>query len=243
MSLFSIKMRAAEGARHISGAERIASKEQIGDVIAALANRATHHSLGEPDFINIKLERIAPEEVHYVKALTITTRPAETIEGSFAIMTELLTAEGLTGEEAAGVVEQVREVKAMRGAMLYDVASGKRVEPDHERGIRVTYMDAKETSTASGKNHFREALVLATKVANGPGMIAELCISDDPDYVTGYFASRTAGYVRLTPLKKMGDSHGGRVFICDSRRGSIDGLIKYLEKTPVIVDDVPDRPL
>lgn len=242
MSLFSIKMRAAEGERHISGAERIASVDKIGDVIAALANRAAHHSLGEPDFINIKLERIAPEEVRRVPALAISTRPAETIDGSFRIMEELLTAEGLTVEEAAGVVSQVRSVKAMRGAMLYDVAVGQRVEPDRERGIRVTYMDAEECSTASGKNHFREALVLATKVANGPGMIAELCISDDPEYVTGYFASKSAGYVRLTPLKEMGDSHGGRVFICDSRRGNIDELIKYLEKTPVIVENVPDKP-
>lgn len=242
MSLFSIKMRAAEGERHISGAERIASTEKIGDVIAALANRASHHSLGEPDFINIKLERIAPEDIRYFPALNISTRPADTIEGSFDIMKELLAAEGLTNDEAAGVVEQVRSVKAMRGAMLYDVASGKRVEPDKERGIRVTYMDAEECSTASGKNHFREALVLATKVANGPGMIAELCISDDPDYITGYFASKSAGYVRLTPLKEPGDSHGGRVFICDSRRGDIDALIHYLEKTPVIVESVPDKP-
>ena len=242
MSLFSIKMRAAEGQRHISGAERIAPTENIGDVIAALAQRAAHHSLGEPDFINIKLERIALDEIRYLPALPISTRPADTIEGSFEIMRELLLGEGLTLQEAEGVIEQIRSVKVMRGAMLYDVASDRRMEPDRERGIRVTYMDAEESSTASGKNHFREALVLATKVANGPGMIAELCISDDPDYITGYFASRNAGYVRLTPLKNMGDSHGGRVFICDSRRGNIDELINYLEKTPVIVKDVPDKP-
>lgn len=242
MSLFSIKMRASEKARHISGAERITATEKIGEVVAALANRAAHHSLGEPDFINIKLERIAPEEVRYIPALPISTRPAETIEGSFQIMGEFLAAEGLTSEEVTRIIGQIRAVKVMRGAMLYDVAEGKRVEPDRERGIRVTYMDARESDTASEKNHFREALVLATKVAYGPGMIAELCMSDDPDYVTGYFASRKAGYVRLTPLKEMGDSHGGRVFICDSRRGNIAELIEYLEKTPVIVENVPDRP-
>lgn len=198
--------------------------------------------MGEPDFINIKLERIAPEDVHYIPALPISTRPAETIEGSFQIMGELLTAEGLTAQEVENVIGQIRAVQVMRGAMLYDVAQGKRVEPDRERGIRVTYMDAQESDTTNKKNHFREALVLATKVSYGPGMIAELCMSDDPDYVTGYFASRQAGYVRLTPLKKMGDSHGGRVFICDSRRGNIAELIKYLEKTPVIVENVPDSP-
>lgn len=242
MSLFSIKMRASEKARHISGAERITATEKIGQVVAALTERAVHHSLGEPDFINIKLERIDPEDVHYIPALPISTRPAETIEGSFQIMGELLTAEGLTAQEVENVIGQIRAVQVMRGAMLYDVAQGKRVEPDRERGIRVTYMDAQESDTTNKKNHFREALVLATKVSYGPGMIAELCMSDDPDYVTGYFASRQAGYVRLTPLKKMGDSHGGRVFICDSRRGNIAELIKYLEKTPVIVENVPDSP-
>lgn len=242
MSLFSIKMRASEKSRHISGAERITTTEKISEVVAALANRAAHHSLGEPDFINIKLERIAPEDVRYLPALSISTRPAETIEGSFQIMGELLAAEGLTFQEVAKVIGQMRAVKVMRGAMLYDVAEGKRVEPERERGIRVTYMDAQESSAASAKNHFREALVLATKVSYGPGMIAELCMSDDPDYVTGYFASRKAGYVRLTPLKEMGDSHGGRVFICDSRRGNIAQLTEYLERTPVIVENVPDRP-
>lgn len=242
MSLFSIKMRASENARHISGAERITTTEKIGEVIAALANRAAHHSLGEPDFINVKLERIAPETVRYIPALSISTRPAETIEGSFRIMGDLLAAEGLTPQEVAKVIGQMRAVKVMRGAVLYDVAEGKRAEPDRERGIRVTYMDAQESDTASEKNHFREALVLATKVSYGPGMIAELCMSDDTDYVTGYFASRRAGYVRLTPLKEMGDSHGGRVFICDSRRGNIAELIEYLERTPVIVENAPDRP-
>lgn len=242
MSLFSIKMRASEKARHISGAERITTAEKIGEVVAALANRAANHSLGEPNFINIKLERIDSEDVRYIPALSISTRPAETIEGSFQIMGELLAADGLTSQEVAKVIGQMRTVKAMRGAMLYDVAEGKRVEPDRERGIRVTYVDAQESDAAGEKNHFREALALATKVSYGPGMIAELCISDDPDYITGYFASRQAGYVRLTPLKEMGDSRGGRVFICDSRRGNIAELIEYLERTPVIVENVPNRP-
>ncbi len=87
----------------------------------------------------------------------------------------------------------------MRGAMIIDAVSGERLEPDHERGIRASRFDwtdeALDTMTkklaAIGLTHFRthEALALATKVAHAPGIIAELCWSDDPDYTAGYVAS------------------------------------------------------
>ena len=83
---------------------------------------------------------------------------------------------------------------------------------------------------ASNKNHFREAIVLATKVVHAPGIISELCMSDDPEYVTGYISSLKHGYVRLTPLKDVGNPHGGRIFIFDSRKANIQDTIAYLEE-------------
>ena len=79
----------------------------------------------------------------------------------------------------------------MRGAIILDVNSLERLEPDLKSGVRVTYMDYKKIKILKEyKMHFNEALVLATKVANAPGIVGELCISDDPNYTIGYVATK-----------------------------------------------------
>jgi 6-carboxyhexanoate--CoA ligase len=135
----------------------------------------------------------------------------------------------------------------MRGAMIIDAVSGERLEPDHERGIRASRFDwtgeALDTMTkrlaAIGLTHFRtrEALALATKVAHAPGIIAELCWSDDPDYTAGYVASPRTGYVRFPELKIPGDSTGGRVFFVDRNTLDIEAFIRYLQLEPVLIVD------
>jgi len=83
----------------------------------------------------------------------------------------------------------------------------------------------------------KEALILASKVASHPDVTAEICISDDPDYTTGYIASKQLGYLRIPNIKRRGEKHGGRVFIV-KESADIDRLTNYLEKTPVIVSGV-----
>jgi 6-carboxyhexanoate--CoA ligase len=85
----------------------------------------------------------------------------------------------------------------------------------------------------------KEALLLASKVASCNHVVAELCISDDPDYTTGYVASMKLGYVRIPHLKDKGDKEGGRVFFL-SDEADISAAIRYLEKTPVILCSVPE---
>ena len=58
----------------------------------------------------------------------------------------------------------------------------------------------------------REALVLATKVQSCPGIVGELCWSDDPDYTVGYVACNGI-YHRIPNMKEMGNPIGGRVFL------------------------------
>lgn len=244
MPTYSIKMRASRGGKHVSGAERILPQQDMASAIGVLSERALHHGLGRADFINIKMEEVLPEELEYLDALPVSTHPADTIEGSYAIMRQILGELGLASE-ADELIELLRHVRPMRGAVLYDVATSQRLEPDQERGIRVTYMDAEgATCGGSNKNHFREAIVLATKVVNAPGIISELCMSDDPEYVTGYISSKQHGYVRLTPLKAVGDTHGGRIFIFDSRRAKAEDAIHYLERQKVLVRGLPpERPV
>ena len=72
--------------------------------------------------------------------------------------------------------------------------------------------------------------MLATKVANAPGIVGEICVSDDPDYVTGYVATKEIGYCRITTIKEMGDPCGGRIFLYRGPREGVEGTIRFLQE-------------
>lgn len=237
MTMYSIKMRASKNNRHISGAEKIIPAADVAKAVNTLTDRALHHALGQADFVNLKIEAVNDGELLHLPALPVTASPAASVEESFSMMRQLLLQ--LKISEPDTIIDMLRQARPMRGAVLYDVATRSRLELDQERGIRVTYMDAAQSCLDNSKNHFREALVLATKVANTPGMLAEICISDDPDYVTGYLASSRHGYIRLSPLKTAGDCHGGRIFIFDSSKADPQAAITFLEKQKVLVDGIP----
>lgn len=235
MSLYSIKMRASKKGSHISGAERIIEQTELTKTVSELTARALQHGLGRADFINLKAEEVLPAQIEYLEALPVSKLPAASIEETYQLMKELLCELGLEAK-AEKLIDLLRYNHPMRGAVLYDIVTDKRVEPDNNRGIRVTYMDAEQAAdSGSCKNHFREAVVLATKVVHAPGIIAELCLSDDPDYLIGYLASLKHGYVRLMPMKEKGSSHGGRIFIFDSSKTKAADTIQYLEKQRVLV--------
>lgn len=79
------------------------------------------------------------------------------------------------------------------------------------------------------KNHFQEAIVLASKVVSAPHILAEICMSDDPDYVTGYVAALSIGYRRITKLKAPGSPDGGRIFLYRGPKAEVAETIRYLE--------------
>ena len=245
MDYYSLKMRASQQIgegdqkheQHISGAERIVSREAVEAVCSAMARRALTHSKGDPDFINIKIEKVCEKDIQILKALPVTRVDVDSWQQGLDKAFELIDEAAELKDFRKKLPELLRKTFPMRGAMLYDIATGERLEPDHERGVRATYMDALRSSDVdSQKNHFNEAIVLATKVANAPGMVAELCISDDPEYVTGYVASRELGYVRIMKMKEMGDENGGRIFLFDSRKATAEECIEYLQKKKVLVD-------
>lgn len=246
MDYYSLKMRASQQVgegeqkreQHISGAERIVGRDSVEAVCSAMVRRAMTHSKGDPDFINVKIEKVHESDIQILKALPVTRVDVETwqegLEKAFGLIAPLMGSGSGLREK---LQELLRETFPMRGAMLYDIATGERLEPDHERGVRATYMDALHSSEVDGcKNHFNEAIVLATKVANAPGMVAEFCVSDDPNYVTGYVASKELGYVRIMKMKEMGDENGGRIFLFDSRKAHAEECIEYLQKKKILVD-------
>ena len=64
---------------------------------------------------------------------------------------------------------------------------------------------------------------------------AEICWSDDPDYVAGYVASRHGGYVRFPHMKERGDPLGGRIYFVDAHSFDLVADEGYLESHPVLV--------
>lgn len=245
MTLYSVKMRGSrqeeEKSIHISGAEKLVSEKSLSACTSAFLNRALYHSKGKADFINLKVETVANEEILYLEALPVSTitveNPLEGIEKLKYLLEEIAV------PNVEGILEKVQETYGMRGAMLLNVETLQRMEPDEERGLRATYMDQEEIQGGfqTYKNHFQEALVLATKVAHAPGIIGEICISDDPDYVTGYMASPILGYVRISQLKEKGSPNGGRIFLYKGTEDEVPACIHYLEKQKVIVKNMPQN--
>lgn len=242
--LFTVKMRASQGGRHVSGAERIVPVSRISSVFSALAERALRHSKGVPDFVNLKAE--AAGDVRRVPALPVTTFEVASVSEGWEKAKEILRAAGVA--RADEICGRFRETYALRGAMLLDADTLERLDRSGGRGVRATNMDSSSPSPASAKNHFAEALVLASKVLSAPNIVAEVCMSDDPDYVTGYVATRVSGYCRITKLKEPGDEAGGRIFLYRGHREDVAATVDYLERQTVLVEterqtttDVPRR--
>ena len=250
MSIYSLKMRASRHENgtqeHVSGAEKILRASELTAQMDALLQRALHHAKGKADFINLKIEEIQPDDLQYIDALPVSTYEATTADEGRKAMAEGLTEVGISPEKAEKIMSMFKDTYSMRGAMLLDADTLERLEPDHARGIRATYMDAEHSASRSAsdcKNHFQEAIVLASKVISAPHIIAELCMSDDPDYVTGYIATRSKGYMRITKLKPMGCPDGGRIFLYRGPHEDVAACIRYLQEQHVLVRNVPEKPV
>ncbi len=248
--LYSVRMRASAGDEHISGAERIVPEKEIHSIISELSSRAVTHERGRPDSITFSVDRVDPEKIIRPPALPITTIDvADADIGKERAIAELVRV-GVSEIAARTALKVITEGGAasgvnMSGAMIIDARSGERLEPDRRRGIRARHVDYDKDflpelsailrERGLDKTHLKEALALATKVANAPYSIAELCISDDPGYVTGYVASPKYGYVRITKLKEAGNPMGGRAFFVDGSQFRMEQYLEYMRETPVLV--------
>lgn len=84
-------------------------------------------------------------------------------------------------------------------------------------------------------SRIKEALALASKVSEHPATVAELCWSDDPDYITGYVAGKKLGYQRITAMKEYGTEEGCRIFFADGSV-NVNTYINDLEKQPILIE-------
>ncbi|APT93793.1 hypothetical protein CPHO_10675 [Corynebacterium phocae] len=219
-------MRASRAGVHTSGAERLVTTPGQWEKIAGeLTHRAVVHEQGLPDSLTLTVEQLGTHP---------RTIPALRVEEPGDIAAEDRLAQLLADLPPSGL-ELARNSERLRGAALIDIHTGQRVEPDRARGVRVSRMDWQDTSVDSGaKSHFREALALATKAQSCPGVVAEVCVSDDPRYTTGYVA-RGGTYYRIHHIKPEGSPHGGRALFIDPQVATVDEIVRYLERTPVFI--------
>ncbi|NOZ25720.1 MAG: 6-carboxyhexanoate--CoA ligase [Nitrospirae bacterium] len=241
-------MRASRGDLHVSGAEGLYREGDLEDRAAAYLRRALSHDRGTPDSVVITVERLEEEP------LRIGLQPVHSVGTSdyaeaWGFIRGVLSSLGVSGEafDTARSVVESRDV--MRGAALVRILSGARAEPDRARGVRVSRLGIDTALLQRLKECLRrcgvdvtvvsEALVLASKVASSPHVVAELCVSDDPGYTTGYLSSRKTGYVRVPHVKQRGAMSGGRVFFV-TEEGGVEDTVRYLEETPVMVDRLSD---
>lgn len=235
---YSIRMRAAErnpelGEKHISGGERIGNKSQIEPIVKQLLKKANNHSRGDADFIQITIEKIAHDQIQYISPLEITTVEAASIEKARSETRKILTSLGVSEHALDVAFHQLSSNQNLRGAIILNSKTGLRLDDRGQKGVRVSRIDWQDAD-GDLNERVREALALASKVANSPFTIAELCWSDDPDYVTGYVSNRVIGYVRMTPLKRDGCESGGRVYFV-SDEVELESFINYLESVPVLI--------
>lgn len=228
---------------HISGAEGLYGFSEIEKITWAYFLRAVSHPKGKPDKVVITVEEVK-EKPRIVGCLPFSTVPCNSTEEAQKVLMKLLSDSGVSRKAILKAFRLVSGRAAMHGAAMMRSGSALRVEPEKKRGIRVSRLGIQKDAgrRLSGRLSKKgintatvtEAIVLASKVASCRGVVAELCVSDDPDYTTGYVASAKLGYVRIANIKQRGSLSGGRVFFIDERADA-ERIIKYLERTPVLV--------
>ncbi|MBA4371631.1 MAG: 6-carboxyhexanoate--CoA ligase [Thermodesulfovibrio sp.] len=259
--LYSVRMRASQKSPspgkgqankerspgiHISGAEGLYGKAEIGDAVDRYIKRALEHPRGDPDRISLTVEKVS-HRPRQITSLALRTADTATVRQAQTFVQDMLRSLLISAAAIDRAFELLSSSNTMRGAALLDAASGKRLEPDQERGIRVSRLGLSRTAETELQKRLarlrlntgtvREAVVLASKVASCRPVLAELCISDDPDYTTGYIASRSFGYIRIPYVKKKRSRSGGRIFFMRGEY-NLGRIIAYLEKTPVLISTV-----
>ncbi len=240
--MISIKMRAEKDKKHISGAEKIIDENDLEKNVLKLIDRARFHEKGEPNFINIKIEKIRESEILYIPILNIKSKKVLFMEEGHILAKEELKKSGVGENAIENAFNMLSSLKqSMRGAIVLGANTGKRLDNFLDRGLRATKMDAEDfekykdfldSKKISGE-HAMEAIILASKVAFYKDAVAELCYSDDPSYLAGYVANKN-DYIRINIMKNFGSEIGGRVFFVKDDI-FLDDYINYIEKQAVLV--------
>ena len=229
---------------HISGAEGLYRSSEIQKTVKKYIERALKHPRGKADKIVITIEDIKQRPIEIPTLPLATIRCGTPSEGE-KIAQEILKSIGIS-KRAIDIALRLIKKGSMRGAALITAKNGNRLESDKKRGIRVSRLGINTAALRVlsqrlkklkiNTDTVKEALILASKVISSKHVIAELCISDDPNYTTGYVASKYYGYLRIPHIKPKGSRNGGRAFFVYDT--DVKKIIHCLERTPVLITKV-----
>jgi len=229
---------------HISGAEGLYEDDEAEGVVGAYVKRARSHPRGGPDRIVVTIEKIMGKPLK-VRALPVRTLDCSSPRLAGKMIGALLGLARVSARAAAEASALLKSGEVLRGAAVFSAITGRRVDPDRKRGVRVSSLgimrqaeealSAELNRTGIDSPRVKEALVLASKVASCKEVRAELCVSDNPDYTTGYVSSREFGYIRIPHIKRKGEKRGGRIFFLDEG-ADFGPVMHFLEETPVLVN-------
>jgi 6-carboxyhexanoate--CoA ligase len=230
---------------HISGAEGLYGPADIKKVVKKYVERALSHPKGRVDKIVLTIEDIGQKPCE-ISSLPLATVKCQSPAEGRKIARRLLQSLGISERVTEKAFALIRK-GGMTGAAVITERRGIRLERDRQRGVRVSRLGLSRMASTSlsrrlsrlgiNTDTVREALTLASKVMSSRRIIAELCVSDDPDYTTGYIASRRFGYVRIPNIKSVGGKEGGRAFFVREGAG-IEEISNYLERVPVMIREI-----
>jgi 6-carboxyhexanoate--CoA ligase len=238
----SVRMRASHGGRHVSGAERLVPFADSTAVLGDLLERADATGACR---VVLNIEDVGAGDITTVPALTARTVECRDHVAGQRLAHVALVRLGVSETACATALDLLNAGPNptggnMRGAVVMDYQTGRRLEPDPERGVRVSRVDMRPSDRARARDdgpgpRFVDALILASKVTALECVVADVGWSDDPAYLPGYVASSSAGYVRFTALKEPGSPHGGRVYFVRGDEFDASHDIEFLERRPTLV--------
>ena len=128
--LYSIKMRASKKENgtdvHISGAEKIVEAPDVDIFANALIERGMHHSKGEADALNLKINKVCKENIIYLDALSVETIEVETWEKGQEEIKKYLKETGIDNPQ--DVMQFLDETYVKEGAVVIDVGINAKPE-------------------------------------------------------------------------------------------------------------------
>jgi len=234
-------MRAASGGRHVSGQERIVTEDLLEETILELHRRPK----GEWDFQSIKVEKLSSPPEVVERSLPLKDHRFSCVPLAHSFVSALF--EEKLGIDRSLVRRWLAKLTSgvgpggqnLPGALLVDPQTGEVLNGGNPvRTILFDWLDRPRVKRLLLQRGFTErtldALALATKNALC-GVEAELCVSDDPDYTTGYAASPELGYLRVAPMKEKKSPFGGRVYFV--RKENARRVVECLRKRAVLIGE------
>lgn len=223
--MYSIKMRSSQQNEHISGAETICCKAEINDILLSFFKKGFNHENGEVDFLNLKVEKVT-SPLTAIQSLPIYDNNNNIYDLALQV--------NLSQDVLQKAWSYIEDNNNYSGAIILSANNGQRLDDTELRGIRVT--NFMFDSQHNYNDRVQDAIAIASCINRFTGVIAELCVSDDLNYTTGYFATTSSGYHRIKNIKQTGSRHGGRVIFVDDTL-NLDAYRNFLETLPKKVID------